>query len=108
MPRASIKQRKRTVVCRDCKKTVSDLTVAQLKEQGWSVATPMWAISREAYRLGGKDAYYEKYPEHRRKTTDCCPECREKHMISVGMDMAAAYSRVLSTPAPVEKDGTTQ
>jgi hypothetical protein len=35
MPRASIKERKRTVVCKDCKKTVSDFTWNELEAQGW-------------------------------------------------------------------------
>jgi hypothetical protein len=61
MPRTIIKQRKRTVVCKDCNKTVSDLTWKELEAQGWDVAVPMWAQSREGL---GKEGYYVKYPQN--------------------------------------------
>jgi uncharacterized protein with PIN domain len=67
------------VVCKDCNKTVSDLTWKELEAQGWDVAVPMWAQSREGL---GKEGYYVKYPQHRNMTTDRCPECNQKYMRS--------------------------
>jgi hypothetical protein len=41
------------------------------------LAVPMWAQSSEGL---GKEGYYQKYPQHRNKTTDHRPECHEKEM----------------------------